>query len=69
MMTRLKKQDWVDLRTSAETNLKTLEVQTYQYENLLSIANGKILEFDAQKEKDMKEAEAELNKVVETAPA
>jgi len=58
-MTRLEKQDWEDLKKSAENNLKQLEISGIQFNNLLSIANGKILEFPD----EVKEVEEEIENV------
>lgn len=57
----LTKQDWTQLKKGAEEQLKSAEISTIQFSNLLKIAEEKLAEFPD----EVKEVEAELNSLVQ----
>ena len=57
----LTKQDWEQLKKGAEEQLKSAEISTIQFTNLLKIAEDKLKEFPD----EVKEVEAELNSLVQ----
>ena len=59
-MIELTKQDWIDLKKSAEANLKQHYIASLQYTDLLSMAITKIKEIE---DKEVSETEKELKEL------
>lgn len=60
-MTELTKEDWQDLKTSSEKNLKAYMIGVLQFQNLLELAEKELAEFPD----ETKEVEKEIEKVMD----